>query len=369
MRRIFMPQHKSYLFCTIIVCILTCSCLTVEAQEISLNNEASAATPATNETQPNGDRILQWAWEFPKAKEEAYPISQYSYWRSVGDPFGAGFRFLHYRDEDNGDEFHFGGYGYFRPIVLDFNNFFISLGGFLGCNGLWTEYVVSLNALNQRNVLTRHALPVATGLSLLLSLPEEGIQMTFELGHVWRRLRVDVNDVAVAPIPGFPTGHIKRIQKDSGINMFYEFTWVTERQFFPGISINVIATYITGPITLDTKLVHSLLGTQKLDQDPERGSFISSNIYIKAVAFELPQVVSLMPAKSMLLIEPAFAVSHFASDHGHGLSTGVRVSIFDMVRMYYLHSWDRGNQEPDSDIFAIEIGFKLGRGSFGSGDM
>lgn len=321
--------------------------------------EHSQATPPAQ-----AEKFISWSWDFPAEYESRYAITEYSYWRGVADTFCGGFRYLHLRTDDDGDEFHISGYASLRPAVIHFGNVFMSLGGFIGFNSFEAEFnYYNLSALNAKNKVKRKGIPVAAGFSMLLSLPEQGIQMTFEVGHLWRRITADVDDVVVAPIPGFPTGKLHRNQKDSGINLFYEVSFLSERELFTGITLNVVASYITGPKTVDEYIDHPLLGKIQRDGGIERGSFVVGNVYLKLVSMPLPQFMSFLPKKPMVTVEPGFAVAHFSSDDGYGVSTGVRLSIMDAVRMYYFHNFDRKNDEPDSDVFAIEVGFKLGRGT------
>jgi hypothetical protein len=313
----------------------------------------------------NTEKFISWAWDFPSEIEAQYPITQYSHWRNIATPIGGGFRFLHYRTEENQDDYHCSGYGFFRPVVLNFSHgVLLSVGGFVGFNSFLSEFDYNLNALNPKNKTVREGIPMAVGFSMMLSLPEHGIQMCFEAGHAWRRIKAKVEDVVVAP--GLPTGYIQRNQKDSGITLYYEISAVSERTWMNGITLNVMATYITGPTELDVKLVHPLLGTISQTASPECGSFVVGNAYIKVAALPVPQFSDLLPPKPLITVEPGFAVSHFASDDGHGLSAGVRVSVFDAVRFFYFHNWEQMTEEPNSDIFAVEVGFNVGRSSSSS---
>lgn len=330
-------------------------------------------------------RFFQWAWELPENTFSAYPITDYSYWTPVNSPIGGGFRFLSLRDTENTDEWHVGGYFFFRPAVLRLGGSFLSLGGYVTFDGFYGEGQddLPLGDVNNANaVLNARGIPITAGISLLWSLPESGLQMNLEIGHYWSSTKLYSRDIrlpvpaeldglGLEPIPGSVVSE----QEETGLDIFCAFSWVTERNYLSGISLTILSNYRTGPAEVTTKLRYPAvidipvppfvvpLGTQEVPDKPVQSSYIISLVYLKAIAIPFDMHVPLLQSdkqKDFVTIEPAVGVGYARVDHGHILGAGVRVSVADVLGVSYFHTWEQKNDRADNDILMFELGFQFG---------
>lgn len=342
-------------------------------------------TDTTTTQAARDDRVLKIAWDIPSSDFARYPITEYSYWAPINDPIGGGFRFLQFRDNDNFDESHWGGYFFFRPLVLDFSSTYISIGAYLSFDALTVEGHEPLDAtvaptnpvVTPCASLDSRGIPLSAGLSVMFSFPEPGIQIVMELGHYWNRTRVRYSDVLL-PYPLDPTdpnlppvpGRVRGIQNESGLDMFCGINFMAERSFLAGLSLNVFGTYRSGPVTVTAKSVYPEdvdgwpVGAQEIDGgEPERTSFVLAVAYVKLLAIPIAQQLPFLPFQQydLITIEPAAGVGHFAADDGHVLGAGCRISFFDLFAFSYFHTWEQQNDGVNADTYVVEVGIQLGR--------
>jgi hypothetical protein len=288
---------------------------------------------------------------------------------------GGGFRVLHYRDRNETDDFHLSGYFFFRPLVITMEHSYLAVGAFGAFDAFWGEENFEINSLNPDNRLRKRGIPNSVGFSMLWSVPDCGFQAVLEVGHFWLRTRYQFPEmtVAVQPDPLLPPvvlpgyGRIRRIQNETGVNVFFSMNMVSERNFLYGLGVELMSSVRTGPRTLTAKLKHPMLGEFELPstsgfQQPSRIDYVAGIFFLKLLSFSLGDIPSLGLTKyNVITIEPAGMVGHFTTDNGHVVGAGCRMRIFGMLGLNYLHSWEQRNQGYDSDVFAVEVGFQFGR--------
>lgn len=354
--------------------------------EINIDRDFQAKPTETKVYTPSVSRreevsLVQWAWEMPETSYAQYPITQYSSWMQARAPLGGGVRALHFRDKANSDDYHLSGYFFFRPLVLDFTSSHLALGAFFAFDTFWSEETVDLGGVNSDIIVAKRGFPVGTGFSMLWSFPEYGIQMTGEVGYVWIRTRYRLEDVLVNQNPTDPTspllpgtGEIRRIQSEDSVNAYFNFTWLRGESFFNGLAFEFFTTNRVTNVELSARLSHplfpTLLGVKSIDipktseiQTPTRTNYILGLGFVKLLSIPIADMPVL--GRGVLEVEPAGAVGHFTTDDGHILGAGCRVRVFGVLGFNYLHVWEQQNDAEDSDIFAVELGFQLGRSAAG----
>jgi hypothetical protein len=375
-----MKRTVSYLL-LVSVCTLLSGVLPLSAE--SVDNNENAAKPVAQEA-----HFFQWAWQLPAETFDDCAITDYSYWTPVQSPFGGGFRFISLRDENKFDELHAGGYFFFRPVLLRLGDSFMSIGGYITFDAFNLEGKTDLplGYVNNFHTLVKSRdIPVTAGVSMLWALPSAGLQISLEIGHYWADTRLFAPDVLL-PVPQELldinpaleplSGSVFSNQQETGLDIFFGISWMSERNFLSGISVTVFSNYRTGPVEITSKLNYpefvdvfgdgsflAPLGTQVVPDKPAQSSYILSVLYVKAVAIPIDINIPLLMSeqeKNFVTVEPAFGVGYARADHGHVLGGGVRVSVAEVVGFSYFRTWEQRNDRADNDIFMIELGFQLG---------
>lgn len=331
----------------------------------------------------SSEDLFLWSWDIPEEYDREYPITHYNYWIQARAPLGGGVRGLHLRDKNNLDDFHFSGYFFFRPLVMNFKHSHVSLGAFISFDAYWGEETIAFDLLNPEINVRKRGFPIATGFSMMWSVPEYGIQMTLELGHVWIRSKYRLEDLTLALDPDGPgpvppivlpgTGEISRVQHERSINLYYNFSWVRGETFFNGFSLELTTTNRISPVEVDAKASHPLfpvfIGVESVElakdspvREPTHINYVLGLGFLKLLSIPVANVPSLGISKYHVIdMEPAFAVGHFTTDNGYILGAGCRIRVFGALGFNYLHVWEQRNDAYDSDIWAVELGFQLGR--------
>lgn len=316
----------------------------------------------TPETRALSDSLFKWAWEIPESITEKYPTMEYSYFLPVSSPFGGGLRLLYFRTLSAQEDLLFSGYFFFRPVVLDFSEVYLSLGAYFAFDTSWSEGRNAYDPFFNTDALYKSEGGAVTGgFSMVLSIPKIGIQMTGEIGHFWSRVKLRYVDLLLAGPPPTADGEFFGIQKETGLDMFYNFTIASERSYLAAISFSVLASYRSGPVEVSAKEIYP--PSAEIDVPPFHSDFVLGLVYLKALSVPARQKFVDLPVSQydFITVEPVAGVGHFVAGHGYVLSAGVRVSIFDSIAFTYLHNWEQRNDADNSNAYLLEFGIQLGR--------
>jgi hypothetical protein len=192
-----------------------------------------------------------------------------------------------------------------------------------------------------------------TGISLALSWPTTGIQAFLEFGHYWNRTELESNRWTGYPFVTYTNA--RAIQKERGLEYWFEVSYLTDRLYLYGITVDIYGTAPTGPREANFRYWDPVFEYyESSSQSPlETGAFLSM-AYIRAFAVEV------VPTQR-ITFEPAVGAAYMRQNHGHELVLGFRLNICDMFGFSWYYVWERNNDAADCSIFNLEAGFRFGR--------
>ncbi|NUM35300.1 MAG: hypothetical protein HUU50_12190 [Candidatus Brocadiae bacterium] len=320
-------------------------------------------TPST----PPTPGFVSWTWDIPENIFDQYSIIKSPYWSDAKCPIGGGFRYVHLRNRQNQDEMHFGGYGYFRPLSLYFSDSIIVMGIYSAFETTYIEGKTFIDENNEEDIVSTDSFPFSVGFTMKWSLPRHNLQVEFEMGHYWSRVESEDYDLQFTVPPGVPlNGKLKRLQKETGISMYFGLVWTSERRYLSGIELNLTGSHPTGHKDLSIKISKTnpiSLPDIPMEGEPTRtGTFIGL-LYVKALAIELMDILPEFPLKDKhhsIMVEPVVGISYLDYHRGHGLIAGVRLNIARFLGLSYFHSFKQKSESPDVDVFRVELGLEIG---------
>lgn len=308
--------------------------------------------------------FAQWSWEFPEEDAQKYPITEHYFWNPQKDFFGAGFRYLHLRDREETDQDNIGFGGSVRPIIFNFGgDISLSMGAYGVYSHAWTDgsRVPELSIASQYDVEDES---YGTGVSMMLSWPATGIQCFLEVGHYWSRSELNSKSVTVPDFQALGYDYTKGrlLQKERGMEYWFEFSYLIDRLYLYGITIDLYGSAPTGPREANARVyipadLQPFFGDAKYIQnsvEPTETGFFMTLAYLRAFAVEV------MP-KNRITVEPVGGIGYFRESHGHNLIAGVRLNMFDLAGFSWYYVWERNNDAEDSQVFNVELGFRFGR--------
>ncbi len=273
------------------------------------------------------------------------------------------------RNRQNQDELHAGGYGYLRPLALSFSDTLLIMGVYAAFDTTWIEGHTFVDMDNPEDLVKSQSIPFSVGFTSKWSLPKHNLQIEFEIGHYWSRIESEDEDLqfTVPQIPGFLfNGKLKKIQKETGLSVYFGLVWTSQRKYLSGIELNLSGSHPTGTKEVDmeiTKTKPISLPDIELDGKPTRtGTFIGL-LYVKALSLELMSILPEFPTKDKhhsIMLEPVVGVSYLDYNRGHGLIAGIRLNIARFLGLSYFHSFKQKTDAPDVDVFRIEVGLEIG---------
>lgn len=316
------------------------------------------------------DTWIKWAWGMSGKMYEDYPITTCSFWRPETLPLTLVTNLNHVRDREEVDSYEAMQLVLFHPVVLDFSNVYMGMGGFFRVNAIHQEGMLAIDPFGNRPITETDIQPLAGGFSMICSFPEQGIQMFFTVGHYWNRIvtKIDTAFPAIPLPPPFPPipaaeAKVKRIQKDTGVDISYKMTLNTdERPFLSGVELHYLGYYRTGHPKVSNRLIHPnpFIGVIELDKTPGRTDFSDVRLLPRIINIELGP----MPAhplhtdyirRCMLSIDMFTRIAHINAENGHILSLGARVDLAGILKFVYFHNWEQKNDVADSDFFGLEF--------------
>ncbi len=323
----------------------------------------------TEEPDAGSVGLVSWAWDIPKNLFDKYSISKYSYWPS-GCPTSGGLRYVHLRDRDNTDDFHYGGYANCRPVAFYFEETLLIAGIYGGFDVTVNEGSRFIDVANPDDVVTTDNVPFSVGVSMLWMIPKHGLQVELEIGHYWCKMHstTDHFQFSVPEAPGIDfSGLLRQRQEETGLSLFLGFRWMSERRWLTGIELSLSGGVRTGPVEIDTKInkiTPDLLPFQSISVPSSvtpTDMFIGL-IYVKALALDVTDYLPFFTGstRQFIMVEPVGGVSYLSWHHGHGLVAGIRVNILETVGISYFHSFKQQNDTADVDVVRVEIGLEIG---------
>ncbi|WP_372366514.1 hypothetical protein [Candidatus Uabimicrobium sp. HlEnr_7] len=375
------------LFCIFITLLLCVYADGIENEAITDIGEDNSLPPTFSESDVSRvDHAIgfKWAWETQRYSEN-YERLKGKPWLEAANLWEISGSFTHRREHDDQDNYFAIGYASFRPFVYDFGNASIAFGvstilRYTKISDFDPKAVqaevggVVIDAV--ANQVKTEAYQQVINFSALLSIPEAGLQVIFDIGYGYSNLRQTIDPIDASDA-GLILDEYQYQQRDRGFFAGVNFLKSFDRPYFDYIRLFVYGAYRDVTDQRDSTAVviagGNNLGKQNLEQpvlgldldpqltDESNLSFVAYQLYLRLFTIHTPLTenrgISVSFFNQMVYTSFELLGEDF---HGAQWKYGAQIGLFDglNVRMAFVDETG-GGSNARQDGWEISVSIQL----------